>query len=904
MTATVFCFAELGFLAAEMGCGGSKVDDLALVVRCKQRKELIMAAAGHRYALAAAHVSYFKSLERVGDALRKFVQEELVIVSPPPSPGPVLTLPSDELKPKKRHVNDNSSPSSGSDSNSQIHSLGDRDHDHDHDHDHHGSHLHLSDSDSELSSPSVHVQHHNHPHEETMPPFSGAFPQTNWGPYGINFPNLNPAPSWESSGMNPYPPLQPGWDPYNNNYGNGMSSTNYHTYYMKKSAPAVQTVIHDPNNSHESVQLPESSHNMYPSYPYQNGGDFFRFPTGAPYPSSYRNKPPSPLPEPPPPPSPNVSSWDFLNPFDTFDHGYAGYYSQNNIYENGSIVSSPEINEVREREGIPDLEDETDPEVIKEVVHKKGKKVYEGVRKRSGVGTTSRSVQSRKKSSESSSSSMPFHKQSSHGFPSQSSSEGISVEPSSLHSESAHSVNLKEEKSSPETILSKSSEDISTKKREVTFDDGIQDSSSTFTAHIYRAHGTRDLNDVVQEIENEFKTASAVGKEVASMLEVGKLSYQPRVSLLKVILSRVNYVIAPTISYSTDPPSRRSVSTRRLAESYLTDSENTKTINLSSTLDKLYAWEKKLYKEVKDEERLRLIYEKRCRRLKSLDDEGAESSKIEATQASIKKLLMKIDVCIKAVNAISTRIHKLRDEELQPQVTELVHGLTRMWRGMVKCHQKQFQAIMDSKMKKLRSNAVRRDSSLKATMELEVELRTWCNHFCDWMHNQRSFIVSLNAWLLRCLDYEPEESSDGIVPFSPGRIGAPPIFVVCNDWFQAMETISEKGVTEAVDKFGSILGQLWAMDEDRDKKREESLKELERRLQSVRLNKKAKSEVPSESGILPLDDLKVDLDSMRKKLQEDSISLQANLVPIFECLGNFASEALKAYENVRTPNAK
>lgn len=57
-----------------------------------------------------------------------------------------------------------------------------------------------------------------------------------------------------------------------------------------------------------------------------------------------------------------------------------------------------------------------------------------------------------------------------------------------------------------------------------------------------------------------------------------------------------------------------------------------------------------------------------------LDDRGAESSKIDATQASIRKLQTKINVCIRAVDAISSRIHKLRDEELQPQLTELIRG--------------------------------------------------------------------------------------------------------------------------------------------------------------------------------------------------------------------------------------
>jgi uncharacterized protein YabE (DUF348 family) len=68
------------------------------------------------------------------------------------------------------------------------------------------------------------------------------------------------------------------------------------------------------------------------------------------------------------------------------------------------------------------------------------------------------------------------------------------------------------------------------------------------------------------------------------------------------------------------------------------------------------------------------MYEKQCKRLKILDDRGAESSKIDATQASVRKLLTKINVCIRAVDAISSKIHRLRDEELEPQITKLIHG--------------------------------------------------------------------------------------------------------------------------------------------------------------------------------------------------------------------------------------
>ncbi|KAA8538445.1 hypothetical protein F0562_028009 [Nyssa sinensis] len=131
MTGGVLCFDELGFVLGfsvvvvviDMGCGGSKVDDLPLVIRCRERKELIKAAADHRYALASAHISYFRSLKDVGDALRRFVHEELVIASPPASP--VLTLPSEEGKTKRRSKNMNNSSSndkSASSSTSISHS--------------------------------------------------------------------------------------------------------------------------------------------------------------------------------------------------------------------------------------------------------------------------------------------------------------------------------------------------------------------------------------------------------------------------------------------------------------------------------------------------------------------------------------------------------------------------------------------------------------------------------------------------------------------------------------------------------------------------------------------------------------------------------------------------------------
>ncbi|KAK6132296.1 hypothetical protein DH2020_033920 [Rehmannia glutinosa] len=483
----------------------------------------------------------------------------------------------------------------------------------------------------------------------------------------------------------------------------------------------------------------------------------------------------------------------------------------------------------------------------------------------------------------------------------------------------AGSVSLSDEKSSPENVVLKSVDEGYVKKKGVTFE----------VEEISKQDGdSSKLSSVVAEIRDEFETAASYGKEVAVMLEVGKLPYQP--SFLKVILSRILYLMSPSMSLR-DPPSMKSMKsasrTMKSARSYFEDvgkDVNSKACNLSSTLDKLYAWEKKLYKEVKDEERLRIIYEKQCKRLKTLDEEGAESSKIDAARASIRRLLTKLDISVKAIDAISSRIHKLRDEELQPQVAELIHGLIRMWKAMLKCHQKQFQAVMESKMRRLKANtALQTDSTSRATTVLERELRAWCERFNEWISSQKSYVESLNGWLLNCLQYEPELTPDGPIPYSPGRLGAPPIFVICNDWHQAMEAISEARVANAMNTFATSLHQLWEKQDEEGRQRlkaEYISKDYEKQLRaSHRTEKREQDDAMSEKtglSVVPseLDDLKVDLDSMRHKLAEERIkhkdamklvhdaassSLQGGLVPIFKALEVFTSEALKAHEHVR-----
>ncbi|KAJ4902290.1 hypothetical protein Rs2_16241 [Raphanus sativus] len=127
-----------------------------------------------------------------------------------------------------------------------------------------------------------------------------------------------------------------------------------------------------------------------------------------------------------------------------------------------------------------------------------------------------------------------------------------------------------------------------------------------------------------------FAVSSGGGMQVALSAQNLKLPYQHKTSGLKVVFSRIMYRIAPSTvsssSWSQPQPSIRLTSrTLKIAKSYnVEDVPEGFTANLSSTLEKLY-------KEVKDEEKLRVIYEEKCRTLKKLDNLGAESSKIDTT---------------------------------------------------------------------------------------------------------------------------------------------------------------------------------------------------------------------------------------------------------------------------------
>ncbi|KAH0460621.1 hypothetical protein IEQ34_011284 [Dendrobium chrysotoxum] len=73
-------------------------------------------------------------------------------------------------------------------------------------------------------------------------------------------------------------------------------------------------------------------------------------------------------------------------------------------------------------------------------------------------------------------------------------------------------------------------------------------------------------------------------------------------------------------------------------------------------------------------ESIRKAYDQKCNQLRHQFAKGMSPQVIDKTRATVKDLHSRVRVMIKAVDSISRRIEKLRDEELQPQLAELVQG--------------------------------------------------------------------------------------------------------------------------------------------------------------------------------------------------------------------------------------
>ncbi|CAN6821251.1 unnamed protein product [Brassica oleracea] len=591
-------------------------------------------------------------------------------------------------------------------------------------------------------------------------------------------------------------------DPDFTRYPNPDPPSSYlHMNYMKKSSMPPSVVYEQRPSSPQRVYFGESSASNYNN----------------PYPSYGPSR---------------TEGWDLLNLFD-----YAPY----------TLTQDDDSREVREEEGIPDLEDDFHGEVVKEV-HGKQKLVVP-------VPAVSASAVDDKEEPP---------------------GDGGGGGQASLF------------QTRPSVAVEKEEKEYEVHVKKVVESSGGEEARRSDAAP--RGSGVRrGVPEIAKEIEAQFLRAAESGTEIAVMLEVGK--QHPNARKHGAASSKMIQEVTPPPSVV--PSSQPSTSKKAKASSSAAAAPTYADIeaelalrsrNLSSTLHKLHLWEKKLYEEVKAEEKLRLLHERKLRKLKRMDERGTDAPKVDLTRRFVRSLSTKIRIAIQVVDKISVTINKIRDEELWLQLNQLIQGLSRMWKSMLDCHRSQCEAIKEARgLGSIRASKKLPDDHLEATRVLGHELINWILRFSSWVNAQKCFVRGLNSWLMKCLIYEPEETPDGIVPFSPGRLGAPVIFVICNQWEQALDRISEKEVVEAMRRFTTSVLRLWEQDR---------LETLERMIGHGGEEQRIQKEIQELESKMVL------VGSGEDRSDTSNESLQGSLRRIFEAMERFSAESVRAYDDL------
>ncbi|EFJ08243.1 hypothetical protein SELMODRAFT_10621, partial [Selaginella moellendorffii] len=357
----------------------------------------------------------------------------------------------------------------------------------------------------------------------------------------------------------------------------------------------------------------------------------------------------------------------------------------------------------------------------------------------------------------------------------------------------------------------------------------------------------RELWDVLRGIEKELFKASSFGSDVSRLLEARKNhSHSFLDTRGKYTLERERFL--SHFSWSEDS------SSDDFAGSVSTKGGGGGGSGHATTLDKLYAWEKKLYVEVKENDSISAEFERKCKLLKKLDARGARDEAIDKTRVAIKMLETQMQVSMQAMKATSQSIQEVTDRELFQQLKELLEATMIMWKNMDACHQRQKNEA--NRLKGAGSSPLEATSNShkQATVQLEVALNEWQRGLASLVTKQKEYLRNLNSWL-RLSIYTPDRKSDR----------RPPVQALCQAWTDALERLQEQELVEAIKSFAEKIHNIVRQQEDetRAQKRAESMaKELSKK--SLALNNLEKK-LAAETNTTPEETLKEKRDALQEK---------------------------------------
>ncbi|CAK9324624.1 unnamed protein product [Citrullus colocynthis] len=429
-----------------------------------------------------------------------------------------------------------------------------------------------------------------------------------------------------------------------------------------------------------------------------------------------------------------------------------------------------------------------------------------------------------------------------------------------------------------------------------------------------------NLLQIFVNLDDHFLKASESAHEVSKMLEATRLHYHSNFADGRGHIdhsARVMRVITWNRSFKglSNMDSGKD-------DFYAEDQETHATV-----LDKLLAWEKKLYDEVKAGEIMKFEYQRKVAALNRLKKRGSNPEALEKAKAAVSHLHTRYIVDMQSLDSTVSEINRLRDNQLYPKLIQLVHGMMLMWDTMRIHHEEQLKIV--NALRYLDLSQSPKETSLhhhERTVQLCNVVREWHSQFEKLALCQKDYIKALNSWLK--LNLIPIESSLKEKVSSPPRAQNPPIQGLLIAWHDQLEKLPDEHLRTAISSFSAVISTIMLQQEEEMKLKlrcDETEKELERKqrqfndwhykYQQRRMPDELDPEKSEEnSQDAAVTERLVVVESLKTRLEEEKethakqclhvrekslVSLKNQLPELFRALSEFSSAGSEMFKNLR-----
>ncbi|XP_019179139.1 PREDICTED: uncharacterized protein LOC109174353 [Ipomoea nil] len=370
--------------------------------------------------------------------------------------------------------------------------------------------------------------------------------------------------------------------------------------------------------------------------------------------------------------------------------------------------------------------------------------------------------------------------------------------------------------------------------------------SNTAAPEIRKSGGgfgnSEDFFKVLGEIDDHFLKASECAQEVSTMLQATRLHYHSNFAQNPGHIdhaARVMRVITWNNSFKGLPNGNGNGNGDNDTKDELGSDEYE---THAGVLDKLLAWEKKLYQEVKAGELIKHEYQKKVRllnKLKKGNNATNSEALLEKTKAGVTHLHTRYIVDMQSLDSTLTELNTIRDKQLYPKLVDLVHGMGRMWESMYTHHENQLNIATHLKSIDISITTTTPIETSKHHLEHTIQLAKvvadWGQQFENLVNNQKSYIQALNAWLkLNLIPMENSSLKDKTIS-SPPPPPPPPIQPLLQAWHELLEKLPDELAKSAIASFEAVIRTIIVQQEEEvrlKEKCEETRKEYVRKRQA------------------------------------------------------------------------